>query len=88
MHELTLLKGLLSKIEAIAEENNSDRILGVTVKLGALSHISPDHFREHFDQAVVGTVAEGAKLTVRALTDMSDPDAQQIILESVEVAQE
>ena len=88
MHELTLLKGLLSKIEAIAEENNSDRILGVTVKLGALSHISPDHFREHFDQAVVGTVAEGAKLTVRALTDMSDPDAQQIILESVEVSQE
>ena len=88
MHELTLLKGLLSKIETIAEENNSDRILGVTVKLGALSHISPDHFREHFDQAVVGTVAEGAKLTVRALTDMSDPDAQQIILESVEVAQE
>jgi hydrogenase nickel incorporation protein HypA/HybF len=88
MHELTLLKGLLSKIEAIAKENNSDRILGVTVKLGALSHISPDHFREHFDQAVVGTVAEGAKLTVRALTDMSDPDAQQIILESVEVAQE
>jgi hydrogenase nickel incorporation protein HypA/HybF len=88
MHELTLLKGLLSKIEAIAEENNSDKILGVTVKLGALSHISPDHFREHFDQAVVGTVAEGARLTVRALTDMSDPDAQQIILESVEVAQE
>ena len=88
MHELTLLKGLLSKIEAIAEENNSDKILGVTVKLGALSHISPDHFREHFDQAVVGTAAEGAKLTVRALTDMSDPDAQQIILESVEVSQE
>jgi hydrogenase nickel incorporation protein HypA/HybF len=88
MHELTLLKGLLSKIEAIAEENNSDRILGVTVKLGALSNISPDHFREHFDQAVVGTMAEGAKLTVRALTDMSDPQAQEIILESVEVSQE
>ncbi len=88
MHELTLLKGLLSKIEAIAEENNSDRILGVTVKLGALSNISPDHFREHFDQAVVGTMAEGAKLTVRALTDMSDPQAQEIILESVEVSEE
>ena len=88
MHEFTLLKGLLSKIEAIAEENNSDKILGVTVKLGALSHVSPDHFREHFYQAVVGTAAEGAKLTVRALTDMSDPDAQQIILESVEVSQE
>jgi len=88
MHELSLLKGLLSKIEAIAKDNNSDKILGVTIKLGALSHISPDHFREHFDQVVVGTVAEGAKLTVQALTDMSDPEAQQIILESVEVVQE
>ena len=88
MHELTLLKDLFSKIEAIAEENNSDMILGVTVKLGALSHISPDHFRGHFDQAAVGTVAEGAALTIRELTDMSDPHAQEIILESVEVAQE
>ena len=88
MHELTLLKDLFSKIEAIAEENKSDKILGVTVKLGALSHISPDHFRGHFDQAAVGTVAEGAALTILEMTDMSDPHAQEIILESVEVAQE
>jgi hydrogenase nickel incorporation protein HypA/HybF len=88
MHELTLLKGLMSKIKAIAEENNSDTVLGVTVRLGALSHISADHFRDHFDHAAAGTVAEGAALTIRELTDMSDPQAQEIILESVEVAQE
>ena len=88
MHELTLLKSLMSKIEAIAKENNSDMVLGVTVRLGALSHISADHFRDHFDHAAVGTVADGAALTIRELTDMSDPQAQEIILESVEVAQE
>jgi hydrogenase nickel incorporation protein HypA/HybF len=88
MHELTLLKDLFSKIESIADENRSNKVINVTVKLGPLSHISPDHLRGHFDQAAVGTVAEGASLTIRELTDMSDPHAQEIILESIEVAQE
>ncbi len=87
MHELSLLKNLLHKIRTIAEENNSNKVIGVKVKLGALAHISPDHFRGHFDQAVKGTIAEGAKLEVEALTDMSDPHAQEIILDSVEVAE-
>lgn len=88
MHESTLLKGLFSKIESIAEENGSHKVINVTVRLGPLCHISPDHLREHFDQAAIGTVAEDAALTIRELTDMSDPHAQEIILESVEVAQE
>jgi hydrogenase nickel incorporation protein HypA/HybF len=86
MHEFSLLKDLLHKIKTIAEDNDSDKVIGVKIKLGALAHISPDHLREHFDQAVVGTVAEGAKLEVESLTDMSDPHAQEIILDSVEVA--
>ncbi len=87
MHEFSLLKDLLNKIRTIAEDNNSDKVVGVNVKLGALAHISPDHFREHFEQAVKGTIAEGAKLEVESLTDMSDPHAQEIILDSVEVAE-
>ncbi len=87
MHEFSLLKDLLNKIKTIAEDNNSDKVIGVKVKLGALSHISPEHFREHFDHAVVGTFIEGAKLEVDSLTDMSDPHAQEIILDSVEVAE-
>lgn len=87
MHEFTLLKGLLRKVESIAEENDTDRVIGVKVKLGALAHISPGHFREHFDQAVIGTVAEGARLEVEVLEDESDPHAQEIILDSVEIAE-
>lgn len=86
MHEHSLLKDLLKKIDTIAKENNSDKIVGVKVRLGALSHISDEHFREHFERAVKGTVAENAKLDVVTLTDISDPQAQEIILESVEVA--
>jgi hydrogenase nickel incorporation protein HypA/HybF len=55
------------------------------VKLGALSHFSPDHFREHFEQASRGTVAEGASLEIELLTDISDPRAQDVIVESVDI---
>jgi len=88
MHEFSLLKDLLQKIKSVAQENGSDQVVGVRVKLGALAHISPSHLREHFDQAVVGTVAEGARLDIEELQDQRDPHAQEIILDSVEIAEE
>jgi hydrogenase nickel incorporation protein HypA/HybF len=85
MHESSLLVGLIAKIEAIAREENAARVTNVTVRLGALSNISPGHFREHFEQAVPGTIAEGAALEVIAMEDLSDALAQEILLDSVEV---
>ena len=85
MHEMSLLADILRKIATIAGENQVERVLKVKVKLGALSHISPEHFREHFEDAIPGTAAEGAELEVEALSDINDPHAQEIILESVEL---
>ena len=85
MHEMSLMADLFRKIEAIATDENAKRVTRVRVKLGALAHITPDHFREHFEQAAAGTVAEGAQLDVEALTDESDPNAQDILLDSVDV---
>jgi hydrogenase nickel incorporation protein HypA/HybF len=86
MHESSLMADLMRKIEAVALENRAKKVLGVCVKLGALSHISPDHFREHFDVASRGTLAEGAQLKIETLADLNDPHAQEILLDSVEVA--
>lgn len=88
MHELSLLKGLLRKIEDVARENGSDRVLGVVVKLGALAHISPEHFREHFEIATAGTIIEGADLQIELGADISDEHAQEIMLASVELPEE
>jgi len=87
MHELSLLKDVISKIESVAQESGADRVVGVRLKLGALAHISPSHLREHFEHASVGTVAEGARLDIDLLEDRQDPRAQQIVLDSVEVAE-
>ncbi len=88
MHEFSLLADLMRKIDNIAREQKVDKVLVVKVKLGALSHISAEHFREHFVHSAKGTVAEGAQLDVEVLTDTEDPNAQEIILDSIEVAEE
>jgi hydrogenase nickel incorporation protein HypA/HybF len=85
MHEFSLMADLLSKIETIARENGASRVRSVDVWLGAFSHISADHFREHFIEGTRGTVAEGATLRVETSDDDADPNAQDILLKAVEV---
>lgn len=86
MHEFSLMADLLRKIEMLSQENGNGRVLTVRVRLGALSHITPGHFAEHFTEAVRGSVAEGAELEIVQMTDVNDPAAQEIFLESVEIA--
>lgn len=85
MHEHSLMADLMKKVLTIAHKEGSEKVVGVKVKLGALSHISPDHFREHFVEAARGSAAEGARIEVEVLTDINDPNAQEILLDSVEV---
>jgi hydrogenase nickel incorporation protein HypA/HybF len=87
MHEASLMKDLMRKIEGLAREQKASRVVGISVRLGALSHMSASHFRDHFGVASRGTVAEGARLNIEVLTDMNDPHAQEILLESVEIAE-
>ena len=85
MHEFSLIADLMKKIDLIAREQKSEKVIRVYVKLGALSHISADHFREHFVHASGGTVSEGAELEIEVSEDMNAPDAQDILLKSVEL---
>ncbi len=86
MHEFSLMAGLFRQIEKISQERNGARVVGVKIRLGALSHITPGHFKEHFEEAARGTCAANAKLDVEVLVDNHDPLAQEIVLESVEIA--
>ena len=85
MHEASLMNDLMRKILKVCREQKGARVVSVSVKLGALSHMSASHFREHFAVAAKGTVAEGARLNILEATDTNDPMAQQILLESVEI---
>ncbi|HZQ88930.1 MAG TPA: hydrogenase/urease maturation nickel metallochaperone HypA [Gaiellaceae bacterium] len=84
MHERALLADLVHEIESVASRERARRVVGVRVRVGPMSHMTPAHFVEHFVEATRGTVAEGARCDVDAI-DPRDPLAQSIVLESVEL---
>ena len=84
MHEQALLKDLVREIESVASRESALRVVGVRVRIGPMSHMTPDHFVEHFVDATRGTIAEGARCEVEEI-DQHDPLAQSVVLESIEL---
>jgi len=85
MHEASLMKNLMRRLDEIAAAQKAKRITGVAVWLGAMSHMSPVHFTEHFEESSAGTIAEGAKLDITVSDDANDDNAQEILVRSVTV---
>jgi hydrogenase nickel incorporation protein HypA/HybF len=85
MHDQALMRDVLAQVEAVARAEGAARVTGVHVRLGALSHFTPEHFREHFEQAAQGTVADGAAVVAALEGDIDHPHAAGVVLESVEV---
>jgi hydrogenase nickel incorporation protein HypA/HybF len=85
MHEASLIANLMRQIDEIARTEDARRVVRVSVWLGALSHMSPEHFAEHFERAACGTLAEGAQLDVTVSADLGGANAQDLLLETVEV---
>lgn len=86
MHEMSLMKDLIRKAVEVVRREGGTRATRVGIRLGALSHMSPEHLREHFDQAAAGTPLEHAELDVEVMEDIADPEAQSIVLTSVDIA--
>jgi hydrogenase nickel incorporation protein HypA/HybF len=85
MHERVLFEDLMSRITRLAEDEGAARVIGIKVRLGRLSHLTPEHFLEHFEDASRGTVAEGARVEIGELEDLDDPYAMSVVLDSVEI---
>jgi hydrogenase nickel incorporation protein HypA/HybF len=85
MHEQALIDGLMRQIEQVAVAEGAARVTAVRVWCGALSHFTPEHFREHFERVSAGTLADGAEVGVEISDDVTHPDASGVRLESVDV---
>jgi hydrogenase nickel incorporation protein HypA/HybF len=79
------MSDVMRKIDEVARAGRATCVTRVEVQLGALSHFTPDHFREHFADAARGTVADGAVVDVRIEGDVADVHAADVVVESVEV---
>jgi hydrogenase nickel incorporation protein HypA/HybF len=85
MHERALIADVTRKVEQLAALDGADRVTRIEVRLGALSHFTPEHFREHFDEAARGTLAAGAEVVATLDPDINAPHAADVLLESIEV---
>jgi hydrogenase nickel incorporation protein HypA/HybF len=85
VHEKALMDDLMAKILSVADAEGGARVVRIRVHLGALSHFTPGHFREHFEDAARGTLAEGAEIDADVGTDVAAPGAAGVVLEAVEV---
>ena len=85
MHETALVRDVVHRVEDLARSTGARRVTGAKVWLGALSHLSAEHFREHFAIEARDTLAAEAVLEIEVSNDPADPHAQHVRLESVDL---
>jgi hydrogenase nickel incorporation protein HypA/HybF len=85
MHETALVRDVVRRIEDLARKTGAHRVTGARIWLGALSHVSAEHFREHFTIEALGTAAAKATLAIEVSRDLVHPNAQHVRLESVDL---
>ena len=85
VHEQTLMRDVMAHIDELARSEGATRVTRVRVRLGALCHVTPAHFCEHFEDAAHGTLAEGATVDAEVAGDAQSARAHDVVLESVEI---
>ena len=84
MHERALVRNLVRRIEDLARSTGARRVIAAKIWLGALSHLSAEHFREHFAAEAADTAAAGAMLDIERSDDPAASQALHVRLVSVE----
>jgi hydrogenase nickel incorporation protein HypA/HybF len=79
------MRDVMRKVEEVAGAEGAARVTRVEVRLGPLSHFTPEHFREHFEDAALGTRAEGAEVEAVMDADLTGERAAGVVLVGVEV---
>ena len=87
MHERALMRDVIGRVVEVAERAGATGVTKVSVRLGALSHFTPEHFREHYVDAARGTRAEGARVEAILDEDITAPHAQGVVVESIELVE-
>jgi hydrogenase nickel incorporation protein HypA/HybF len=85
VHEKAVMRNLLGRILELAAAEHASAVTRVNVRLGALSHFTPEHFREHFEDESRGTTAEGATVEASLSYDATEENAAGVVLQSVEL---
>ncbi len=66
MHELPLTKNILDTALKYARQTNSQKVVTIVLRLGALRDIKKEWIQHYFNYISKGTIAEGAEILVLA----------------------
>ena len=67
MHELGITRSIVDIAERTAREQGAQRILAVTVEIGALSGVIPESVAFCFEACSQGTLLEGSRLIIERI---------------------
>lgn len=85
MHELALIRDIITRLESIALENDARRVRSIRLRFGALTHTPPELFKEQFKiMAKDKSILDGTVVEVEVMDEV-DEHAHDVILESVEL---
>ncbi len=66
MHEIGLVDDIVSVIKAKLKDSKKNSSLDkITIAIGELEHVTPEHFEFHFRERTKGTILEKAKLVFK-----------------------
>jgi Zn finger protein HypA/HybF involved in hydrogenase expression len=85
MHEDSMLRDLIRKAEEVAEREQAVRVTRVRLWVGARSHLGGPELKDRWAHAVRGTALAGCEVEVEASSDRGDPNADRVILRSLDV---
>ena len=83
MHEEALLRDLRRALDDVAARHGVSRLTAVSLWVGAFSHVTEAFLRARWPEAVRGSAAEGARLSVERSDDPADPRADRVVLRDV-----
>lgn len=85
MHETALVRDVVRRMVELTQAAGACRVAGAKIWIGALSHLSSEHFGKHFAVEARDTVAAHAALEIEVSDDPNHPHAQHVRLESVDL---
>jgi len=80
-----MLQDLVRRAQEVARRERAERVTRVRIWVGALSHLAGPELEARWAHAVRGTSLEGARVEIEVSPDRSDPNAEAVMLRSLDV---
>ena len=82
MHETSLIKEMLEVAARVQRDNHHRPIASLKVEISEFGGWDPDHFREHFAQATIGSDWQGVRLDIVSVPTGPEARLTQVTFQS------